>query len=164
MPVFALTAGSLGDIIATAGFVVKVTQVLWDSKGSSTQYRELMDELQSLHRALILIEDAVQRCEHTPLVTTVYAEVNGCRLAMRAWLDNINRYRKPLSSTGIGGLWGKVWWALWESDELEALRKTLCNRNQRLTMLLAALTSYVIRVLHSDRHRLTYSIPLTVIH
>ena len=59
MPVFAFTAGSLGDIIATAGIVVKVTQVLCDSKDSSTKYRELMHELQSLHRALILIEDAV---------------------------------------------------------------------------------------------------------
>ena len=147
MPVFAFAVGSLGDIIATAGIVVKVTQVLYDSQDSSSEYRELMHELRSLHRALILTKDAVERCEHTPLgeslSNTVYAEVNECHLVMRAFLDNIHSYRKPLSSTGIGGLWGKVWWALWEADELEVLRKTLCTRSQRLTMLLTALTSLV---------------------
>lgn len=143
MSVVAFTAGSLGDILATAGIIIQVTQALMQSSSSCKQYRDVIDELKSLHRVLLLANDATSN-HHSDfplsqsLVDSVKTEVRDCHLMMRSFLDNIRRYRKPLSTTGIKGLWGQVWWAIWEQDELEGLRKSIASRVQRIHVLLSS--------------------------
>ena len=143
MSVVAFTAGSLGDILATAGIIIQVTGALMQSSSSCKQYRDVIDELKSLHRVLLLANDAISN--HHPdlplsqsLVDSVKTEICDCHLMMRSFLDNIRRYRKPLNTTEIKGLWGLVWWAIWEQDELEALRKSIASRVQRIHVLLSS--------------------------
>lgn len=148
MSVVAFTAGSLGDILATAGIIIQVTQALMQSSSSCKQYRDVIDELKALHRVLLLANDATSN-HHSDLplsqslVDSVKTEVRDCHLMMRSFLDNIRRYRKPLSTTGIKGLWGQVWWAIWEQDELEGLRKSIASRVQRIHVLLSSFNAWV---------------------
>jgi hypothetical protein len=147
MSVFAFTAGSLGDILATAGLAVRIVNVLYDGGYSPDEYRALMCELQSLHRAVILTKDAVEHHRSTPLgqslANTIGPEVAQCHAVMRMFLGKIDGYRQPLVNSGIGGLWRKVWWAAWEMEELASLRRTLSTHRSTLTMLLTALNSCV---------------------
>ena len=107
MFVVAFTAGSLGDILATAGIIIQITGALMQSSSSCKQYRDVIDELKSLHRVLLLANDATSN--HHPdlplsqsLVDSVKTEVCDCHLMMRSFLDNIRRYRARRGSSVYG--------------------------------------------------------------
>ena len=144
MPLVAFTAGSLGDILATAGIVIQISQTLLQSSSSCKQYKDVIEELKALHRLLLLANDATSHHRSDlqlsqSLIDSMKTEVRDCHLMMQSFLDNIRRYRKPLSTTGIKGLWGQVWWAMWEQDELEGLRKSIATRVQRIHVLLSSI-------------------------
>ncbi|KAF8963665.1 hypothetical protein BDZ97DRAFT_987992 [Flammula alnicola] len=125
--------------------------MLLQSSSSCKQYRDVIDELKALHRVLLLANDAISQHHDSDLplsqslVDSVKTEVCDCHLIMRSFLDNICRYRKPLSTTGIKGLWGQVWWAIWEQDELEGLRKSIATRVQRIHVMLSSFNAVAIR-------------------
>jgi hypothetical protein len=145
MPIVAFTAGSLGDILATAGIIVKITRALHDSGISSAECRALRLELQSLHTTLILVDCAVKRYRGTELgqilANLIEAEVSQCQEAMKPILDKINDYEHALVLTSIRALWRKVVWAA--ASEAEMLRMKLSTHQGKLAMLLAALNSFV---------------------
>lgn len=139
MSIFAFTVGSFGDILTTAGLAVKISQALYGKRGSSNECQALMSEVGSLYEALISSRDAVKLYKSSPLgqslSTKIFREVDQCHLLMWLFLDNMDGYRKPLLSTVIGELWHKVWWNVWETDELAALRTKLSARRETLNIL-----------------------------
>jgi hypothetical protein len=143
MSVVAFTFGSFGDVLATAGLVARICLALYDPSDTS-----LTDDLQSLHKLLLLTDDVVQR-DHGPtpldqvLANTVRQTVNQCHSEMRLFLDKIDNIRRPISWTSIGGLLDKVWRAAQEPDEVMKFRARLSIHQQRLTWLLAVLNKSV---------------------
>ena len=60
MPVFAFTAGWLGDIFATVALASKIAKALYDHRNISQECEALARELQSLQGVLLLTEFALQ--------------------------------------------------------------------------------------------------------
>jgi hypothetical protein len=148
MPVVAFTAGSLGDILATAGLCVAIARALYDSQDSSNEYKKVMSELGAFHAALISLRDVVDKHKPTlssqTLVTNVFREVDRCHSTMHKFLDGVEGFRMPLHSTGIRGAWRKVWWAACEGAELASLRTDLSTHRGNLAILMNALNQFVI--------------------
>jgi len=145
MPVFALTVGSLGDILATAGLAIKIVKALHESGHSSAECDVLTLELQALQKVLILTEYAIQHYKSSALgqilANVVGPEVAQCHLAMQGFATEIDTYRQVLGSTVIGRLWGRVVWTM--SDKVVSLQAKLTSHRGKLSMILVALNSFV---------------------
>ncbi|KDR77983.1 hypothetical protein GALMADRAFT_244947 [Galerina marginata CBS 339.88] len=145
MTVFAFTAGSLADILATAGLVAQVVKVLYDNKHLGEECEALRIELQSLQSVLIMVEFILQRYDSTPLgeplAHLIRPEVVQCHLLLKAFSNKVNACHQALSSTTIGSLWRKVVWAA--SDEASSLSSKLSNHRLKLVTLLLTLNSVV---------------------
>ncbi|PPR01807.1 LOW QUALITY PROTEIN: hypothetical protein CVT26_013166 [Gymnopilus dilepis] len=141
MPVFAFTAGSLGDILATAGLSAEIIQTLYDNRNISRECDNLATELRSLQQTLILTEFALERYESTPLggplAHVIRPEVAQCHLSLKQFSEKINSCQNALQSTTISSLWRRVLWAA--SDEANALSEKLSNHRVKLTLLLVSL-------------------------
>ncbi|KDR76600.1 hypothetical protein GALMADRAFT_452002 [Galerina marginata CBS 339.88] len=143
MPVFAFTAGSLGDILATAGLIAPIIQVLYDNRNVSKECDTLATELRSLQQVLILTQFALQHYESTPLgeplARFVCPEVVQCHMALVEFSDKIASFRESLASTSISNLWRRVVWAAF--GETESLTAKLSGHRLKLALLLASMNS-----------------------
>ena len=145
MSAFAFTAGSLGDILATAGLVAQVVKALYDNKNLAKECEILAIELQSLQSVLLMVEFALRQYDSTPLWAPlahfVRPEVAQCHLALKAFSDNIFACQKALSLTTVGSLWRQVVWAA--SDEAASLSGKISGHRLKLCTLLITLNSRV---------------------
>ncbi|KDR84462.1 hypothetical protein GALMADRAFT_714501 [Galerina marginata CBS 339.88] len=143
MSVVAFTAGSLGDILATAGLAAQVVKVLYDNKSLSKECDILAIELRSLQSTLIMVEFALQRYGSTPLGEPLAhfakPEVAQCYLALKVFEERIVACQQALSLTGIASLWRKIVWAV--SDETAVLSAKLGHHRVKLVTLLMVLNS-----------------------
>jgi len=146
MPVFAFTAGSLGDILATIGLTAQVVQVLYDHRNITRECDTLAMELQSLQQVLILTNLALKKFESTPisepLVNFIRPEVAQCQLLLQQFSHKIESCRQALISTTISTLWRRVVWAA--SDEAASLSAKLSGHRLKLALLLMSLNSWVL--------------------
>ncbi|KDR80918.1 hypothetical protein GALMADRAFT_241464 [Galerina marginata CBS 339.88] len=143
MPAFVFTAGSLGDILATAGLVAQVARVLYDSRNLSAECDALRIELQALQTVLIQVNDALERYGSTPLgkplAHFIRPDVVQIHLSLKALADKIISCEQALFSTTIGFLWRKVIWIA--SDEAASLREKLSHHRSTLTTYFIVLTT-----------------------
>lgn len=172
MSIVAFTAGSLGDIFNVVGLVVKVANKLYGSVESRRQHGETIRELNAFHRTLILTHDvATNLTNRSPqnglalsTLALIKAEIDECHSFLRSFMCNLNKYEVLSRRPGVRGLWGSVWWSLWEEGEVRELRQHICRYMQRITMLLTALNSYVAFVYAVTNYALIYSgLPWTML-
>lgn len=131
---------SANDIAAY--LIIKIIELLISSD-SWDHYRELKGELGSLKQTLTLIGLAIQTYGCTPLgrnlANVVNQQVEECSMVLQEFLSTIKSYRRGLSSTGIGSLWGQVLWSGGEVDKLAPLRIKLSGHQYLLGQCLKAL-------------------------
>jgi len=146
MPVFAFTAGSLGDILATIGLTAQVVQVLYDHRNITHECDTLAIELGSLQHVLILTDVALKKYESAPLgeplVDFIRPEVAQCHLLLQQFSHKVESCRQALTSTTIATLWRRVVWAA--SDEAASLSAKLSGHRLKLALLLMSLNSSVL--------------------
>ncbi|KAF7349334.1 Helo-like-N domain-containing protein [Mycena sanguinolenta] len=142
---------SFGDLVAAAGLAMKIVQVLYDSPRVLEDYQDAMTELVSLHRELVLINDAIQLA--TPSGTSdlirqsVAGEARGCLAEMQRFLDKT----KGVAETGMVGIFSRVLWATSEKKELRVLRESVARRRASLNILLSSSNLRVIPVFIENR-------------
>lgn len=111
------------------------------------KYRNLQQELRSLHFTLCLTKSALQSFERTPLgpslAITFNPEVERCFSGLRDTFDKISCCRHGLSSTTINYLWTVVCSNGWDKAELDALQRKLHLHRETLDGFLIALNSCV---------------------
>lgn len=142
----AFSAGSLGDILATASLIVQVAQVVYGSRNVSEDCENLSIELQSLHGTILLLDRVLERCRSTPLgepiVRFIQPEIAQCHLSLVRFSRKLETFRLELSSTSLASLWRKFLWI--GSAEAASLSSTLASHRLKLVMLLISLNSWVL--------------------
>ena len=156
---FAFTCGSLGDILATAGFVAKICQKLYSPSDAP-----LKRELELFRESLLLTHGTIQKMPSTDfsdaLVCNAIQTISDCRSEMCRFAEKIDDFEKPLSLTNISNILGRIWWATRQPHEMEQLRRTLHAYRSMLSLNLAALQLCVSSLLilrHNDLHISSYS-------
>lgn len=143
MPVFAFTAGSLGDIVATISLTTQVVKVLYDHRNITRECDTLAMEVRSLQQVLILTNVALKRYESTPLGETlvhcILPEVAQCHLVLQQLSHKVESCRQALTSTTISTLWKRVVWAA--SGEALSVSAKLSGHRMKLALLLMSLNS-----------------------
>ena len=141
MAVFAFTAGSLGDILATIGLTAQVVRVLYDHRNITHECDTLVMELQSLQQVLILTNVALKKYESTPLgeplADFIRPELAQCHVLLQQFSHKVESCRQALTSTTISTFWRRVVWAA--SDEAGSLSAKLSGHRLKLALLLMSL-------------------------
>ncbi|KAF7349322.1 hypothetical protein MSAN_01721700 [Mycena sanguinolenta] len=125
---------SFGDLVTAAGLAMRIVQVLYDSPRVLEDYQDVMTELVSLHRELVLINDVIQFAASSGINELVAGEVRGCLVEMQRFLDKT----KGVAATGMVGVFSKVWWAASEKKELRMLRESVARRRASLSILVSS--------------------------
>ncbi|KAJ7585274.1 hypothetical protein C8J56DRAFT_145077 [Mycena floridula] len=145
---------ALGDIVAAIQVTVAIINALRDGADASSVFRELSFDLESLQGALVSVGKLVSAYESSELseslASSVEREVNQCSAVLRKLAGRLFRFREPLVRRGVGMLWKKVWWAVWEEKELQKLQRKLHGHERRLTTLLVAFNSVQARDLGTE--------------
>jgi hypothetical protein len=138
--------GSVGD--TAASLIVKIVQLLIESKTCSDDSHRFKLELETLHKTLALTGLAVQTYQHTPLgrvlVDLITPKMAQCFVVLQELLHKIKGFRQGLHPTSIHYLWRQVLWSGWSEDEFASLRTKLLEIRESLARFLMALHSYVL--------------------
>jgi hypothetical protein len=151
-PLFAFTAGSLGDILSTIELLIKVAKTVRNI--TSDEQRALLFEIQSLNGALDSIRGILD-CLHSPLSSESYRsdlsalqtnleisicqEVAQCRCSLAEFLTSASISHSSSDSSSIGTVVSRIWWATTEKKEIEHLRTKLSSHRSYLTLYLIQL-------------------------
>ena len=94
---------SVGDFVATAQLAYTLGTALSDSKGAAKVYKDLIAELNVVHKVLLQVDElraANQMAKAT--VNALLFTVNTTNVVMETFLDEHEGYEKSLRSGGSG--------------------------------------------------------------
>lgn len=121
-----ITFGSVGDIIAVCGIVRSFAQALDDIKGSSAEYRAVVNQLNSLEEAL----DKVKSLSGTfsPHQQNVFRQclssAEQCHHIVAPFLDGIKKYREHFEEGSSSNSFEKALYkARWHYSQRDAVAK-----------------------------------------
>lgn len=143
MPVSA-TFGSVGDIISLCIAIKDVVKALDESRGSSTQYQEIVRELWALDRVLLEVELLWRTCEESvelnALRVTSRRMVDQCRDSIEKFLKTIQHYGPSLRAGGsknpLRDTARKLGWQMLRSEDIEKFRAEINAHCSAISMLL----------------------------
>ena len=136
---------SAGDFIAAATLVSRLVIALSESSGSSHEYQQIIQDLASVHRTLLQVEQMKQANQLSQsAVNALKHEVDSARKPVEDFLGKTEKYRKALQAGGSGsGLkdsWRKIGWSLFKKEEIATLRDVLQVRLLSINVLLSTAT------------------------
>jgi primase-polymerase (primpol)-like protein len=143
-----ITFGSVGDLISISLIVKDLLVAIDESRGSSAEYKAVVNELWILDRALLEVELLSRKYTGTPefnaLYTTASKTVERCRSSIEAFTARIKKYDDHFTGngrkSGIRGLGMKIRWQITEKDEVEKFRAEVTAHSAAINMLLATAT------------------------
>ena len=138
------TVGSIGDIIALVSLAREVVEALNDSRGSASEYQEMMRELQILDRTLLEVNTLSQSCDNTvelnALHVTARRAADSCRKSLTEFLGKIEKYGVSLREAGSGNCLRdiklKVEWRLHAKEDAAKIRSEIYGHSTAISMLL----------------------------
>ena len=149
MPV---TFGSVGDIIAVAILVKDLVEALDQSRGSQTEYRQLIQDLR-------LLEDVLRKVDHlcntsgtsgasfetVALHQTALKITTSCRNLIQAFAARLVKYEKGLGDNiqkknVLKSAVAKIRWQVGEKEDAVRFRAEIAAQTTSLSVLLGATT------------------------
>ncbi|GAW07516.1 hypothetical protein LENED_009514 [Lentinula edodes] len=143
---FALTFGSIGDIITVIELLNRVREALCDSTGSSAEYQALIVDLDVFSDILDAVKSSIS--SNTRLSPQSESLLNAHRQAVQSSHDllkdihgKIRKYQSSLRAGGSGNAmrdsWRKIGWALFKKPELVQMRRKVMDQVEILNILLS---------------------------
>jgi hypothetical protein len=91
---------STGDFIAAVRLIADVIKALDESRGSSSQYLELIKELQSLQLGILSVKTVDATITNAAQKVVLRLQVSECHKTIDRFWAKISKYDAPLSVTG----------------------------------------------------------------
>jgi len=155
-----ITFGSVGDIISVGLLIKDLVAALNQSRGSQTEYKQLVDELNLLRDVLARIDHlcttaattAGRKFETSALHNTAQQITQNCRKCIGAFNIRLQKYDKPLGGAGghnkneaLKAAVAKIRWQLGEKEDVVRFRAEIASQTASLNLALGATTWYVHR-------------------
>jgi hypothetical protein len=133
---------SVGDFVTATMLIKDIVVCLKDSGGSSSEYQELMLELDGLRQALTKIEHLQGSAEQMPAINSIKVAAPNCDFVLRDFLQKLKKYQQSLEHGKSRG-WvidssKKVKWELTMKNDVQTLRGYLLAHTSSLNMRLLA--------------------------
>ena len=134
-----VTFGSVGDIIAVCQLVIQAVKAISDSKGSSSEYQDLVSLLSSLMVSLEHVRATIQKHSHILNLASLEVVLSECHQYLDSHLNMIQKYQSTLRKGGSGNIGrdvaAKLKW-MGKKDELTAFRQGVFQYVSSLQLLL----------------------------
>jgi len=135
---------SVGDCISVCILIKDVVRALDSTRGSSSEYQEVIRELWALDRALLEVANLAQSFETTielnALSHATRRAAEQCKTCIEGFLEKIKRYEIALREGGsrnmVRDVKGKVCWALCHREHLQRFRTEINGHSSAINMLL----------------------------
>ncbi|KAK1829516.1 hypothetical protein QBC39DRAFT_356297 [Podospora conica] len=157
---FGATFGSVGDFIAICQLASKLGKALGDGYcGSSTEYRDLRNELDIFVQVLRHVEESRSRLTSHPsllgLCRMIESIAGSCHSLVKDCLERIvPKYSHRLGSgtprPRVADAVSKLQWAARERDQMRALQDKLRTATATLTVLVGLATQQLSRLDHQE--------------
>ena len=136
-----VTCNAVGDILALAALVLDIIRALNDAKGSASEYRVFVDELNGLHTILKSAARVAEDSADNALREQIIREVDQCgRNAQDALARVVDFSAMNVDGDGLRARATrtryKLQWRFFRRDEAQTVRKELAMAIQRLTLQL----------------------------
>lgn len=136
-----VTFSSVGDIIAVCQLVTQAVKAISDSRGSSSEYRDLVSLLSALVIALEHVRATIQTHSHILNLASLEGVLSACHRYLDEHLNMIQKYQLTLRKGGSGNLGrdiaAKLKWT-GKKDELNSFRQGISQYVSSLQLLLQA--------------------------
>ncbi|KAH7069095.1 hypothetical protein BKA63DRAFT_520631 [Paraphoma chrysanthemicola] len=134
---------SVGDFIATLNLVATIIDALRSASHSASVFRDLLNELLNLERALIQVKhielDDSQRFEQIAL----YQAASQCQRSIDGFWNKIQEYQPHFSRTAttssVKDAWMKIKWTMCEKKEVDGFRAEIQAHTSSILVLLGAI-------------------------
>jgi hypothetical protein len=117
---------STGDFINGINLVKNLIEALHESRGSSQEFVEVINDLYSLERALLEVKTMQFSAEESPQHAAVLQAVILCRSSIDKFIAGISKYQPHLrvggSSEPCLDILRQVQWRLYKRDEVIRFR------------------------------------------
>lgn len=137
---------TLKDIAKTAaGLIRKVSKALQDTLGASSEYQQVIIQLQGLQRILQHLEALESTDSNARHVNAIRAMALACRIPLQQFLDSISKFESALgpfstvNSLRSGGR--KAQWAIHMDSEVKKLQASVTAKVISINLLLVTHTS-----------------------
>jgi hypothetical protein len=146
--IWAITAGSLGDIQSIITLLCKLGQAVYNAGDASSDYKELKEEMGAFIGTLFQVENALSEVQKVRAsislqssVGSLASETAQCRADLKNFL---NKY-------AIEDRWNKIKWAFWGNSAATSLRETLMRHRQTIQTQLTMFVALLIRPIHHTK-------------
>ncbi|KAH7088813.1 hypothetical protein FB567DRAFT_547668 [Paraphoma chrysanthemicola] len=134
---------SVGDFLATLNLVATIIGALRSASHSASIFRDLLNELLNLERALIQVKhidlDDSQRFEEIAL----YQAATQCQRSIDGFWNRIQKYQPHFSRTTttstVKDAWMKIKWTMCEKKEVDGFRAEIQAHTSSILVLLGAI-------------------------
>jgi hypothetical protein len=135
---------SVGDCISVCILIKDAIRALDSTRGSASEYQEVIRELWALDRAILEVVNLAQGFETTvelnALIHTTKRTAEQCKTCIEGFLERIKGYEGALRGGGSGNMVrdvkGKVGWALCGREHLARFRTQINGYSSVINMLL----------------------------
>jgi hypothetical protein len=131
---------SVGDFINGINLIKELIDALNESRGSSQEFIEVINELYSLERALLEVKTLQFSSAETVQHAALLQAVGHCRSSIDAFILGISKYQPHLRIGGSAecflGILRKVQWRLCKRDELVRFRSEIAFHVESIQLLL----------------------------
>ncbi|KAI4159225.1 MAG: hypothetical protein LQ342_006745 [Letrouitia transgressa] len=140
---------SVGDVIAVINVIRTSIRAFNETKGSSTTFQSLIQELHSLEDSLEAVEAVQAESLNGRRTDAIRRAVKRCHQCINVFVRDIAKYQPWLrpKSTEIRATAGKIKWALCRNDDIVRFRDQVMHHQSALqTLLLVQANSKVSTV------------------
>ncbi|KAL3421762.1 hypothetical protein PVAG01_05918 [Phlyctema vagabunda] len=131
---------SVGDFIAAAGLIKKVSDALKDAGGASSEYQHVMIELEGLDRALKFVAAIQPDQSNLHHIDAIRGMALSCQIPLQQFLLKIQKYESYLgpfpASSSISRSTKKAKWAVYVAGQVESLRAVVAAKVVSINLLL----------------------------
>ena len=148
-----ITFGSVGDIISVCLLVKDLIATLDESRGSASEYQNLVHDLRNLDHALQELDHLGRICDHSSDYAALGAmakqQGKDCRGLLEDCYEKVKTYNKHLDGSGeshvLADTYWKLHWRITRKNYVAQFKTQLQSRIIAITMLLVTANLYAYR-------------------
>ena len=133
---------SAGDFAIANGLIVRISKALRDSGGAAAEYRDILQDLQTLQQLLGLLETLRPVDGSVSHINAVRRMAPACRIHLLEFAEKIESYEQALGVGSSKGMFKrgvrKVQWAVLFEEEVAKFRGIIAAKVYNITLLLGA--------------------------
>ena len=137
---------SAGDFAVAIGLIVRISKALGDSGGAAAEYRDILQDLQTLQQLLGILETLRPADGSVSHINAIRGMALACRIPLLEFAEKIDSYEMALGVGSSKSMFKrgvrKVQWAVLFEEDVAKFRGIIAAKLYNITLLLGVFSMY----------------------